>query len=97
METKNTNLKEKNLEILISEHPVGDDFNKIVYFENWIEDEDETVCISQWFTLKDALEDIRTDNNYFHTQNKKFINKVTIFKEKNGKLLVDRRIVFELV
>lgn len=90
-------LKEKKLEILIGEHPNGDDFNKIVYFENWIDDGDETVWDSQWFTLEDALYDMHTNNNYSHTLNKKFIIKVTILKEKSGKLIIDRKVIFELI
>lgn len=90
-------LKEKQLEILIDEHPNGDDFNKIVYFENWIDDGDETVWDSQWFTLEDALYDMDTNNNYSHTLNKKFIIKVTILKEKSGKLMIDRKVIFELI
>ena len=68
-----TNKNEKVLEHLIDENPSGDDFNEIIYFENWICEEDETICDSQWFTLNDALRDIHTDNNYFHICNKKFI------------------------
>ena len=90
-------LKEKKLDILIGEHHNGDNFNKIVYFENWIDDRDETVCNSQWFTLEDALYDIDTNNDYFHTLNKKFINKVTITNEESGKLMIDRKVIFELI
>lgn len=96
MKTNTNNKNEPALEHLIDENPNGDDFNKIVYFENWICDGDETICDSQWFTLEDALEDMRTDNNFFHTYDKKYINKVTILKEESGKLLVNRQIIFEL-